>query len=380
MVLPRQLKNNNNLAMAVFDSDGNYILFATGSRQPTRTWARADTSGTDTTGPLVHTKLKYYVLKNPPNTVHAKTKSCLSTAFTIKVNRRDYAIDPNIYDALIASIAASPVISFEQLKERIAQVRAATNKPPPIGIQLQDVPLSQYKKRYTYLTSDSKAPVLEERIHYDFAYRMGILLGDSPSLQAALVILKAQFPTAYFGKPQFFYVTPNVQCYSNLRVRDLYPGGAADLFGTPLLSTGNLSSSKFNLIFPYYPMYIHISPESDRADGGVFPSQIGLLLGYDSRLTVPIDPRFPFLPELAELMKTNSELVFIPILSRVEEVTYQNYPPSMGIHLFKASDSAETFNTYVNSSRKGLSNNKTIAFSTQTYQVTDLFPKIPPIT
>lgn len=359
-----------------FDSDGNYILFSTGSSYPSRTWSRAETSGTDTTGPLVHAKLKYYVLKNPPNTAKATTKSCLSSAFTIKVNRREYAIDPAIFDALQASIAASPVKSVEQLKERITQIRAATNKPPPINIQLQNVPLSQYKKRYTYLATDSKAPVLEERIAYDFAYRMGIFVGDSPSLQAAIAILKAQFPTAYFGAPQFFYVTPNVQCYSNLRVRDLYPGGAADLFGIPLLSTGNLEASKKNVVFPYFPMYIHISPESDRADGGVFPSQIGLLLGYDSRLAVPIDPRFPFLPELAELMKTNSELVFIPILSRLEEVTYQSYPPSMGVHLLKASDSAETFNTYVNASRKGLSNNKTIAFSAQTYQVTDLFQQI----
>ena len=134
--------------MAIKDSLGNYILFSSNSTANTRLWSRDLTAAYNTFSPA---KKKYYVLKNPPATVGRipQAKTC-GTPKTIKLGNKTYIIDPNIYDALIASLALRPVRSLEELQALIAQVRVQLGIPAPIGVQLKNEPLRNVITKYTY--------------------------------------------------------------------------------------------------------------------------------------------------------------------------------------------------------------------------------------
>jgi len=313
--------------MAVCDSVGNYILFETNSRQPTRKWARAETSGTDSIGPRVREKLKFTVLKNPASTIKGPLTSCLSGAYRVQVGVRLYAIDPAIYSALKASLDISPATTLGELQARIAEVRVQTNTRPSLATQLADVPLSQYRKRYTYATADSVNEGKGERIAFDFGYTVGALVYNSIIDQVIQSTIKPLYPESYIATPQFLYVAPNLGCGGATQIKNMYPGGTADRFGTPLLSSANISDFRRNNVgSPYYPMLVFLTPANDRAHGGIYVAKAGVLIGFDARFTTTDQ-------DLKPLLAANSELIFVPVLTRLEQVTYLDYPPGMGINL-----------------------------------------------
>jgi len=350
--------------MAVCDSLGNYILFQTGSRNPTRTWARADSSGTDTTGPRVNEKLKFTVLKNPPSTVQAPVRSRLTTSFTVAIGSRLYAIDPAIYDALLASLVTRPVSSLAQLQERIKEIRVLTGTPPPLAVQLVDIPLSQYKKRYTYKTTESPAGQVEERTKYDFGYKTGSLvnLALAPLINVILTINRVKYPSLYFAPPQFVSVVGNGGCFiTNTQIRDLYPNGKADIFGTPLLSKQNLDAFQNNSLIQFASVFAYFLPASNRAYGGKFRARAGLMLGFDTRLSFSSSTAF------AKLLADNSELIFIPIMSTIEQLSHINFPMGMGLDLRlvdgRSNGDLELFGEFVNQINVGMTNNKGLSFT-----------------
>jgi len=350
--------------MAVYDSVGNYILFETGSNQSTRTWWRSENSGRDTTGPRVLEKLKYTILKNPPNTVRLLRQNYLTSEYTVKVGTRLYAIDPVIYSELIASLALVPVYTLAQLQTRIAEIRVLTNTSAPLSVQLAEVPLSQYRKRYTYLTSESPQTQTTKKTHYDFIYKVGNLI-SSAYLDTVIQPYKDMYPTAYFATPQFLYVTPNEGIFGNTKIQGLYPGASADIFGTPLLAIANLVASRTGAIIPYTPIFAYFSPASDRANGGMYTAKTGLVLGFDSRF-----PLNPINAEFRDLLTLNSELIFVPIQTRLEQVTYVDYPPNSAINL-KVTNGGKTdqstFNAAVQKINIGMTNSKSVALTIPTF-------------
>ena len=350
--------------MAVCDSLGQYILFQTGSRNPPRSWARANSSGTDTLGPRVNEKLKYTVLKNPPSTVRASVQSRLTASFTVQVGSRLFAIDPAIYDALLASLKTRPVSSLTQLQERIKEMRVQTGTQPPLAVQLIDVPLSQYKKRYTYKTTESPAGQIEERVKYDFSYRTGSLvnLELAPLVNVIMTINRVKYPTLYFASPQFISVVGNGGCFINqTQIRDLYPNGKADIFGTPLLSKQNLEAFYGNRVIQFASVFAYFLPASNRAYGGKFRARAGLLLGFDTRLSFSSDSAF------GNLLADNGELIFIPIMSTIEQLSHLDYPMGMGLDLRlvdgRSNGDLELFGEFVNQINVGMVNNKGLSFT-----------------
>jgi hypothetical protein len=416
--------------MAVYDSLGNYILFETGSRQPTRTWNRSESSGRDTTGPRVLEKLKYTVLKNPPNTFRksAINLNHLSTQFTVVVNGRTYAIDAAIFAELSASLLLNPVYSLSELKSRIAEVRVLTQTLAPLSVQLENVPLSQYLKRYAYLSTDSPPAKTNEQEQFDFSYRVGDLI-STPYLDLILQYYKNLYPTAYFATAQYLNVCPNTGRSSRpIKVRDLYPGGDADRFGTTLLSVANLSAHRIQVEIPYVAMLAYFSPASNRANGGKFTSKTGLILGFDYRFplvastiaagenaiaharekvkkaqrllnnaigpaatqlaqqfllaaeqvllsviaaaAVDLQTELVSISNLMAFLELNGELIFVPIQTRLEQVSYVDYPPGTNLDL-RATNGGEndnsTFNLKVQQFNVGMANSKSIARTTPAF-------------
>ena len=317
--------------MAVCDSVGTYILFATGSKAPTRTWPRAETSGRDVCALRSHEKLKYTVLKNPPSTVRG-TSSCLTKRYTITIGSTIYAIDPVIYDALKDSLAASPVTTLGGLQERIAEVRLETNNPPPLSVQLKDVPITQYTKRYEYDSSTTETKLDAESTptkSYDFPYIVGNMIDATFLLQQpALSEFAAQFGTnsdARFSKAQFVYVSSNSKCVKSTTIADFYPGGTADRFGTPILALLNLIQFRNTGVKnPYYPIIAYISAASSDTRNGTYPPKGGILFGLDNPSVLPNQT-------IKDLVAANSQLIFIPVQTKLEQISDILYPPRMGI-------------------------------------------------
>jgi len=280
----------------------------------------------------------------------------------VNVGGRLYAIDPAIYQPLKESLDTQPVFSLSQLQTRIAAVRAATQTLPALGIQMKNIPLSQYRKRYTYLTTDTPIRATGERVAFDYGYTIGGLV-STPLIDATIEYFRPFYPMSFIGTPQFINVVSNTGCQlGNLRIRDLYPGGDADRFGTPLLSLANLTAFRIGALLPFVPMLIYLSPASDRATGGIFPARTGLLLGFDTR--------FPVGSDLAALMLTNSELIFVPVTTLLDQVTYVNYPPGMGLQLKKTNGrnlSPTFFDQMVARSAVGNRNTKGVFFTPPPY-------------
>ena len=354
--------------MAVCDSTGNYILFGTGSRQPTRTWTRAETSGTDTTGPRVREKLKYTVLKNPPSTVQGRNKSCLTDAFTIQVGGRLYAIDPAIYAPLSASLAVDPVATLPELQARIAEIRTQTGTTPPLAVQLASIPLSQYKKRYTYKATESPAKPSGETTAFSFGYRTGELIQAPYSYSEFVVKILFDFIIPYindfhFEHGQYIHVVKNGGCYTgNTTIQDLYPDASSDRFGTPLLSQKNMIPFRNGQPYiQYSDVFVFLAPSNNRNNGGKFTSRVGIMLGYDlSLMPVPTIPGSTYANFYNEI-KANSELIFIPVISFDERISYINYPPVLGLNLRAVDGSSgdiKDFKNFVESLKVGSANNK----------------------
>jgi hypothetical protein len=151
--------------MHAFNSEGNYVLFETGSPEPTRTWSREVyncekqctncpiTRAIPTPIPFAE-KLKYVVLKNPPSTARPKQAGWVSKENTILLNNVLYKVDPLVFPYL----AAFSIQTCADLTKAIAEIRRVRNFQVPIGVKLAPVPLVQKVVKRVYLAGNDTKP------------------------------------------------------------------------------------------------------------------------------------------------------------------------------------------------------------------------------
>ena len=317
--------------MSVCDSVGNYILFQTGSLNPTRNWSRAETSGNDVCAPRAHEKLKYVVLKNPPSTVQVKT-SALTAAYTVSVGKATYAIDPAIYAALNAYLLVHPAYSYTDIQARIKDVRAASGILPTLAVQLESIPITQYRTRRTYATGEI-VPLPPIPKKFGFPYTIGGELDASSLVENVGSYFTTYANSVRYDKAHFLYVTKNVSCVKETKIQNLYPSKESDIFGAQLLSPANLRNFNAGSPIQFVPMLAYFSATNDRASGGLYRPRLGILFGVDLTLhtTIPI--------YMIPLFQANSELAFIPIETDLEYTQNDDFAVGASVN-FQFTDGA----------------------------------------
>ena len=328
--------------MAACDSVGNYILYRTGSNVPTRIGGRAETSERAYNSVLVAEKRKYYVLKNPPNTIQLPIKSCLTASFTITVGKRIYAIDPAIYDTLIASLALNPVYTLDQLQQQIKLARIATGTLPTLAVQLADVPQSELHRRYTYNYGPSqnlKMPVLTKPV-YPYPFKFGFRTTQAFISDSYLEYFSTKLDTEY---SRFIHVSNNIS--NNLTcenagtsntISQFYPGGISDVFGSTILSKHNYDAFNNGTRIAFEPIFAYIQPENNIKHGGHNTPTYGIVSGIDLSVLNVIDELttcqvYNEFSQTVEIYSTVNaltkygEIVFTPIktdLQRIDNLDY----------------------------------------------------------
>jgi len=321
--------------MSVCDSTGSYVLFKAGSGNPTRTWTRSETSGTNVCAPLKAEKLKYMILKNPPATVIGPPPSNLKVIpgkvpeNSIKIGRVYYAIDLCIFTALKASLALNPVTTVAALKARIAEVRIQVDEPAPLGVQLADVALSQYKTRYKYgegtnISIESNTTIFGNKFTLGRAF------------DATFVQLNVRYENfinglapgidVMYAKAQFIFSKKNDGCSQSATTDDLFPGGDADRVGALVLSL--LSARTFeanNLLKIYYPITGSVSLNTN-------DSVTRNVILIDLRQTFSVSTH-PLQSYVTELVSANSDFVMIPYETTLEQIDNIGTKQGIGVNI-----------------------------------------------
>ena len=251
------------------DANHNYVLFENGSPNPTRQWYRSENSGRMLCAPFRQEKLKYHVLKHPPSTVAPPplTVSTTNRLKTVTVGGKTFSVDTNIYDDVAAALVVTPATDITQLRAIISSVRAKRNLPSPINVQLQNVGLGNYTKRYTYKSADvasqvkTKTEPSPNRIfntpikssEYAKNVQVTNLEGDVVPLTETepwkeLLDAEKDYAFLFPGKSfvtddsQFMLVAENNGCAYTGVVKSVFPQGLASIFGVMLLTRNALRS------------------------------------------------------------------------------------------------------------------------------------------
>ena len=332
------------------DAAANYVLFASGSSNLTREWARSEDSGRIACQPKSQEKLKYYVLKNPPATApkppsrvpgsSSFTVLSLGQLKTVKLNGRLYSIDPAIYPEVNASLQTNPVTTSCELQARIEQIRTLLNKPAPLGVQLAKVGLSNYKKRYTYLTAGSTFPQISSKLKaalnrvfdaplqtaeyardvivYSEAYHDYRPLTQTAQWVDIFIPQSEQYLPLFpgsafiFDDAQFIRVTNNNGCTYTGDVTQIFPGGSASLFGVKVLTNSAIENYFKTKDETFIPLACTLTPNSN-------PSQGGLLLPKRGMLVKILRPGVVV------------ELIFVPAETELEMIQNTNWPVGAGL-------------------------------------------------
>lgn len=334
--------------MAIKDSLGNYILFSSTSTANTRLWSRDLTAAYNTFSPA---KKKYYVLKNPPATVgRLPTATTCGTPKTIKLGNKTYIIDPNIYDALIASLALRPVGSLEELQALIKQVRTQLGIPAPIGVQLKNEPLRNIITKYTYPSvgdtwkqgktdQPSKIGSLFKLGNY-VTYHYSVYSTELPSIN----FWKDKFPnrTLNLKKAQYFYAQENDGCRYTRRYVDLFT--TATRSGVTVLPKDALSRyEQFKIIdysaFPGSNTSLTLTlafllADTSQLKAGVFPALFGAIFVASAVWSSQINnlPGINLRDIIIADINANSELIFIPLNTDLDLINDVTVPAGTGFY------------------------------------------------
>lgn len=337
--------------MTTCNSVGNYILFRTGSSVPTRIGSRFESCGQEYYSALVAKKRKYYILKNPPNTIQLPIKSCLTTSFTITVGKRIYAIDPVIYDTLTASLALNPVYTLDQLQQQIKLARIATGTLPPMSVQLAQVPISDLYRRYTYNYGPSQNLKMSDLTKpvYSYPFKMGFrtdlaFLSDSSYLEYFGAKLDVEYS-------RFIQISNNIlnnlsceNAGTSNTILQFYPGGISDVFGTTILTKHNYDAFNNGTKIAFEPIFVYIQPESNIKHGGHNIPISGIISGIDLSISNDIDTElsckvFNEFSQTGEsystenALKKYSEIVFTPIKTDLQRIDNLDYYFGMGFNV-----------------------------------------------
>ena len=326
-----------------------------------RTWLRYRSPVFENTADRQQ-KLKYYVLKNPPNTtvLNAPSRFVVSENATniITLFGKRYLIPLEIYDALMASLAVTPVNSFTELQQRIKEVRLATGQPAPINVQLKDVPLNGFQRQYTYpgagdkvanissdITSPSKNPGPDYKI---YGYLFNAFNNLPPAVLTALLnsfdtlLVKIQ---AVYGdqnlkfrlqKGYFISVQTNNYCSYVTTVAELFT--VASRAGLHILALPSPQDYPFDSLTgddAFRPILARVVPYSQV--NAKYVDTIGVIFGVNDMFIdgLRAPPLGPFTDAVKDQLKAivheNSEIIFIPMVNDVSYMESIDYPTGTGV-------------------------------------------------
>ena len=355
------------------DNIGDYQLYSSTSKQPTRLWNRAESSGRDyacSQQPcLLSQKLKYQVLlynqdnKGPgyldnvsSHIQIAQFEKGLSNPnyvrnvppTSVRVGNIYYYVRPDIYAILIQQYNPLPDFSLDEIQKVIEQIKVQNNIPDVNPyLKLKDVPLSQFKKRYVYNGDDTKWQVQQDQYtgvvrNYKSPYKIIGNLNPPP--------FKILENFNFFGNlglrrlrvknAQYISVIHNSGCGYATKLDELYPNQPASYWGGNILPNLSVHNAITGLPRIFYPNLALIQPESWSVSGGNDRLKFGVIIGIDVDSLgyledyVPPDllPAFLAIKALMlEEVKKYSEMIFIPIQNDVEFIQNRSYDINSGV-------------------------------------------------
>lgn len=404
----------------------NYMLFATNSIEQPRLWSRANTSGRiiccnedkcyDNT--LLHKKLKYTILRYKENNggsgidsnVNTNIRSFLSgkitnrnytrhASNTIELNNTLYYVDPSIKDKLINYLNTNftkeqlKLLPIETLRNIMIQLKQKYNINIPENVLLARIPLSQYKNRYSYLSSSNnwnndptiKVPVYKKPLNFNIPYQCGNIITNSYVLApfsnksnnvfSILYNLNFKNVSITSNNIQFIYVEQNNTCTYTGRVENLFPAqndnqmiDSASFWGSSILSSVSINSFINNGTKFFDPIFAIIQPGSWKVHCGKFPAKFGILLSlysfafnnkvafkqyyrvvYPSYTDAQLNEKYNlYLNTVYTLTQSNSDLIFIPIQSSIGVLTTTIYPIDYLVNIPFVTDSINDLNNVKN--------------------------------
>jgi len=309
----------------LYDSTGQFIP----PSNPTTTRLPYDCNCNDDN----QAKLKYYILKNPPNTTVAPVATLVTTTPQNVIVRfgKTYIIDPLIYKFLVVSLAAQDVSSFKELQDRIKQVRIANSIPAPLSIFFKDITLLGLKTSRTFLTSPTTVP---QEVLFPTNpgpdYKIISALDSSDALYA----LCESLLITYFVNTSYQFRISNAQGISvQCDVACKYTTNLEEMFAIAKRSMQFITASANAPVLlagatflQFKPIMVFMVPYSNNRY--LYPVKLGVLFGINAPF---VDIYFAFLTESernaikASLQKV-SELIFVPIQTDDEYIDNRDFP------------------------------------------------------
>ena len=318
------------------DSEGNYILFNTGSSQKTRDWSRASTSGRiyncvsldDTCIPnkVINAKRKLTILKysndnnqgpgQPKNSINRTMIGNFSSGTTnrnlsrgssssVQIGNVIYPVPTNILNIIHKMQAAGTLpktLTHATLKTYIKEIRKLLDSPSTnADLLLKDIPLSQYKPRYVYKAGSNKWPTNSDKKsvylnpkNFPVPFKLGNLVVDP--LASVYTALSGLIDDMFTGtiqpeQAQYLTVVRNNTCEYTGTLADMWPATtaaealtSASVWGSTIVAQGTLNGSSeqaggiFNVVI--------MTPANSRRYAGKYRSRIGVILGLTGQRIV----------------------------------------------------------------------------------------------
>jgi hypothetical protein len=217
------------------------------------------------------------------------------------------------------------------LQERIKSIRAETNNPSPLSVQLKDVPLRGLIKNYQYESVGDKWKDVKTSISLQVS--VDFIAGNPVDLVLKSFPLLAEFQS-YFTSPRlmienatYVLVQQNDGCSYTGKVADLY--GSASRAGSTILAIQSKQAFIDYNIFEFEPILCFMVPYTTTYRNGNTKAKFGFLIGFPpSFLSI-----YDIGPDsiIYQTIQENSELLFIPIQSDLEIIENADIPKGNGL-------------------------------------------------
>jgi hypothetical protein len=276
--------------MHAFNSEGTYVLFETGSPEPTRTWSREvyNCERRCTNCPITRDipsipaipyaeKLKYVVLKNPPSTAPPKQAGWVSTQNTILLNNVLYKVDPLVFPYL----AVYNIQTCADLQRAIAEIRRVNNLQVPIGVKLAPVPLVQKVVKRVYLAGNDTKPGNYISEAFAYPYKLSPYTGDTQDVVDAVKSLRL-YAFLVTGDAKVFSATTNDKCRFTSKVIDFYD--VASVWGKHILPITAIKLYKETNERSFPIIWVVLTPPSPRIYNGILINYVGVLVGINGHV------------------------------------------------------------------------------------------------
>jgi hypothetical protein len=230
--------------MHAYDSACNYVLFRTGSPEPTRLWSRAQGCS-----PTDHERLKFVVLKTPPATAKPVTRGYVSSsANVVQIDTTLYKVDHRIFPFL----KKRRFLSCHELREAIREIR----KRLSIEVDLTR-PLNLRQPQRAFSATNFNPTTIRENNSFPYPYKFLQYTDTSGALTAALDLY---FPSANVNTNEAFYfsVITNDKLKYTPVVQDLYH--TASIFGKHMVARTSFLKYEDENIVSFDPIYVILSP------------------------------------------------------------------------------------------------------------------------